>query len=487
MNPLEEVLGALRGARWLGHVGGLAAYGMLALAGMGGELAWLPAVFLAGALLGVELLLSLADARGRRLRAIARQAVPVQSLDPAQRQALQQGLLSLPGRALGRSALAWAAACAGLRLVGVSWPGALLLLAAGAPLAGLLQARVLALRVQRALPYFELGADPAAALAPWLPSLNRRLWSAALWPLGVALAPVAALAWLGQAPSLALLGADALLGLAAAAACAAALRRSLEEPLDALHDALHRLAQGDPSAPLAVTDAGLLGRLAQEGRAAMHDVGRRERAWRQWGQPLPPGATGGATAATLRPVAVLALRWDGAAAALASLDPVARLGALKRLAQAFEKAVAAQGGWVAEAGPGRWVAVWGAAWAVPEPVQGALAAAWDLGSLLPVLAQQSILRDAIRMDWGLGLASGMAACGLGGAQGRDHLGVQGGPWDEAWALARAEGPWLDERSAGAAKAPFAATLGPQGLKLSQGPDIQVLPGLTLGFEPGQRL
>jgi HAMP domain-containing protein len=413
-------------------------------------------------------------------------ALPVQSLTPAERQELQQGLLGLPQRALLRSLVAWGLACLALRGVGVSGPGILLLLAAGAPLAALLQRLVLGLRVQRVLPYFDLGADPSGALEAWLPPLAQRLRFSVLWPLGVALAPLTALVLLGQAPGPLVLGGSALLGLAAAAACVAALRSALEEPLDALHEALKRLAQGDAGAPLTVSDAGLLGRLVQDGRAALQSVGRREQAWRQFGQPLAPGVQA-QTQPGSRPVAVLALRWPGASAALARLDPMVRLGALKRLAQAFEKAVMAQGGWVMEAGTGQWVAVWGAPLASASAVQGALAAAWDLQSLLPVLVQQWRLRDGLGLDWGLALASGQAACGIGGAQGRERFSVQGGPLDEALALAKEGGPWLDERSAGAAQAPFAATLLPQGLKLTQGPDVQVLPGLSLGFEPGQRL
>jgi hypothetical protein len=133
------------------------------------------------------------------------------------------------------------------------------------------------------------------------------------------------------------------------------------------------------------------------------------------------------------------------------------------------------------------VAAWGAPLPSADPVQAALAAAWDLQALLPVLAQQARLRDGVDLAWGLGLASGQAAGGLGGAQGAERFSLQGGPLDEALSLAQAGGAWLDERSAGAAKAPFAATLLPQGLKLTQGPDVQVLPGLSLGFEPGQRL
>lgn len=485
------------------------AYFLLAAAGLGGDLAWTAALFLAPALVVVELLAGLADRRTRRLEALAARALPVQSLAAPEREALQAGLLALPGRTqrrvlwvwglavplflpvviVGFSALLAAALGAPLPKVSafpVSWGGMLLVLAAGLPPAVLLPRLVLDLRLRRALPYFDLGADPAAVLAPWLPSLAGRVRRALLAPLVVALAPLLALALLGQAAEPGTEVAAAALGLLAVAACAAALRSAVEEPLDPLGEALQRLAQGETVAALAVADAGLLGRLVQDGRAALKAVAGREQAWRHFGGPPPPGADP-VVQSGLRPVAVLALRWQGVEAALRPLAPLARLRALKRVALVFEKAVGAQGGWVLEASPGRWVAVWGAPWPLPEPGQGALAAAWALRSLLPVLAQQGRLRDGFGMDWGLGMASGQAACGLGGAQGGERFSLQGGPLDEALVLAVGGGPWLDERSAGAAKSPFAATLLPQGLQLTQGPDVQVLPGLGLGFEPGQRL
>jgi hypothetical protein len=189
-----------------------------------------------------------------------------------------------------------------------------------------------------------------------------------------------------------------------------------------------------------------------------------------------------------RPVAVLVLRWHRVTEALAPLAPPARLALLRRLATATQKVLDTQGAWLMEATADRWVAVWGAPQPDPSPVKGALAAAWELQGLLPVLQQQMKLRDNISLNFGLALASGQAACGLGGAQGRDRYGLQGGPLDEALRLAElGGGAWLDERSATAAQAPYAAQVLAQGLRLSAGPSVDVGPGLTLGFAPGQRL
>lgn len=486
MNPLAELLDAARGARWLGHLAGLAAYAALAFCGFGGELAWTAVLFLAPALLVVELGLGRADRRTRRLRALS-QGVLLQSLPQAERDELQSGLLGLPRRALWRAVLAWTLACLALPLLGVTWAGALLLFSAGAPLSALLQALVLGLRLRRGLAYFELGPDPAGALQPWLAPLGRRLRWTVLAPGLVALAPLAALAWLGQAVDPLVFGAAALLGLAAAVASVAALRISVEEPLKDLLDALKGLGSGQGDASLAVADSGLLGSLMQEGRRALKTLAQRDLQWQRYGRPLA-GAVPDQDGVAMRPVAVLVLKWFRVTEALAPLAPSARLALLRRLATAAQKALDAQGAWVLEAGAERWVAVWGAPWADPAPVKKALAAAWELQGLLPVLRQQLRLRDQVSLDFGLALASGQAACGVGGPQGRDRYSLQGGPLDEALRLAElGGGAWLDERSAAAAQSPYAAQVLSQGLRLSAGPTVDVGPGLTLGFAPGERL
>jgi hypothetical protein len=486
VTPLAELLDAARGARWLGHLAGLAAYAVLAFCGLGGPLAWTAVLFLAPALLLVELGLGLADRRTRRLRVLGK-GVLLQSLSPADRDELQAGLLGLPRRAQWRAVLAWLLACAVVPLLGVSWAGALLLFSAGAPLSAILQVLVLGLRVRRALPYFELGPDPAAALQPWLAPLGQRLRWTVLAPGLVALAPLAALAALGQAVDPLVFGAAALLGLAAAVSGVAALRSSVEEPLRDLRDALAGLASGRTEAALAVGDGGLVGSLMQEGRRALTALGQRDQHWQRYGRLLA-GAAPPQDGVAMRPVAVLALRWFGVTQALAPLAPAARLAVLRRLATAAQKPLDAQGAWVMEATAGHWVAVWGAPQADGSAVMHALSAAWELQALLPVLQQQLRLRDKVSVEFGLAVASGQAACGVGGAQGRERYGLQGGPLDEALRLAElGGGAWLDERSAAAAKAPFAAQVLAQGLRLSGGPSMDVGPGLTLGFAPGERL
>ncbi|HTB35271.1 MAG TPA: hypothetical protein VK842_10435, partial [bacterium] len=126
MVPLAELLDAARGARWLGHLAGLAAYAVLAFCGFGGTLAWTAALFLAPALLIVELGLGVADRRGRRLRSLSKGAL-IQSLPASERSELQSGLLGLPRRAQWRAVLAWLLACLCMPLLGLTWAGALLL------------------------------------------------------------------------------------------------------------------------------------------------------------------------------------------------------------------------------------------------------------------------------------------------------------------------------------------------------------------------
>jgi adenylate cyclase len=485
MVPLAELLDAARGARWLGHLAGLGAYAVLAFCGLGGPLAWTAVLFLAPTLLVVELGLGLADRRTRRLKALSRGAL-LQSLPEADRAELRSGLLGLPRWAQWRALLAWLLACLCLPLLGLTWAGALLLFSAGAPLSALLQVLVLGLRLRRALPYLDLGPDPAEALKPWLAPLGQRLRWTVLAPGLVALAPLAALAVLGQAVDPLVFAAAALLGLSAAVASVAALRSSVEEPLRDLRDALKGLANGQTDAALPVGDSGLLGSLMVEGRRALLVLGQRDLQWQRYGRPL--AGVPAQDSVAMRPVAVLALRWFRVTEALAPLAPAARLALLRRLATAAQKALDSQGAWVMEATAERWVAVWGAPQADPSPVKNALAAAWELQGLLPVLQQQLRLRDKVGLEFGLALASGQAACGLGGPQGRDRYGIQGGPLDEALRLAElGGGAWLDERSAAAAQAPYAAQVLAQGLRLSAGPSVDVGPGLSLGFAPGQLL
>src|SRR5690606_22519733 len=130
---------------------------------------------------------------------------------------------------------------------------------------------------------------------------------------------------------------------------------------------------------------------------------------------------------------------------------------------------------------GEVLAVWGAPFAPEGAVQGALGAAWDLQSLLPVLARQSAQRDGLSLRWGIGVASGQATAGLAGPRGRERYSVQGPPIDEAKALAaRGEGAWVDERSAGSAQAPYGVQVGSEGIRLVQGPQASPVDVVSLG-------
>jgi hypothetical protein len=78
--------------------------------------------------------------------------------------------------------------------------------------------------------------------------------------------------------------------------------------------------------------------------------------------------------------------------------------------------------------------------------------------------------------------------GLVGPKGRQRYSVLSGPVSEVRGLAQREaGPWLDERSAGAAKAPFAVQILELGAQLIAGPEPEPPSAADLGFSPGEKL
>ena len=165
-----------------------------------------------------------------------------------------------------------------------------------------------------------------------------------------------------------------------------------------------------------------------------------------------------------------------------------QLSTLNRFYEAVNDAVDKAQGSVLFIGEGRVLAIWGAPLADEHPVQGALTAAWGLQAALKVWSNQQRLRGGEAVTWGLGVASGQATVGLVGPRQKQHYGVLGGAADEVQSLARREGgPWLDERSAGAAKAPFAVQILGQGPQLIAGPEPALPDAAALGFTPGERL
>jgi len=189
-----------------------------------------------------------------------------------------------------------------------------------------------------------------------------------------------------------------------------------------------------------------------------------------------------------RPVAVLSARWLDAEASLKGAEPRVRLAALSRFYEGVQDAVDRHQGCTFQLDDGHVLAVWGAPYSPDGAVQGALGAAWELQSLLPVLARQLQQRDGVACQWGLGIASGQATAGLAGPRGRERYSVQGGPVPEARLLStRPAGAWLDERSAGAAQAPFGVSIAGDGARLIQGPLPPEPSAEALGFKPGERL
>jgi len=190
----------------------------------------------------------------------------------------------------------------------------------------------------------------------------------------------------------------------------------------------------------------------------------------------------------LRPVAVLECAWHNIDAVTKGLEAPQRLSAMNRFYEIVQDAVDKAHGAVLDLGEGRVLACWGAPLVDERAVQGALAAAWSLQAQLKVWASQQRLRGGDAVQWGLGVASGQATVGLLGPRGRQRYSVLGGPVSEVQGLARREaGPWVDERSAGSARAPFAVQITVQGPLLCAGPEPEAPSAADLGFSPGERL
>jgi hypothetical protein len=493
MNIVLDTLASARNLRWLGHALGLGSYLALCGAGYGGELAWAAAVPAAAALLTLELLFSLFDARARRLKRLAPTAFPFKKMDAGDRAFLQDALGSLPHLSVGRSLAVWALAAAGLKFWGLSWAGLSLLLCAGAAPAAFAQGLGNAVMLSRVLPFFYFEEGYAQGLSRWLPSLGERLSFSIQVPVLILLPPLAALVVLGLPLSFPLLGVLSALALLWAFACAKLLHPLVEQPLLDLRSALERLKQGDLDALLDVTDGGAVGQATEAYNQALRAVDRRLFLLEKFHHAVLPGRSEDVLNdlrldGERRPVAVLCARWIDAEAGLRAKEPRERLSALSRFYEGVQDAVDRHQGCTFVLDDGFVLAVWGAPFGPDGAVQGALGAAWELQTLLPVLGRQLQQRDGVTFKWGLGVASGQASAGLAGPRGRERYSVHGGPVPEARALsAREGGAWLDERSAGAAQAPFGVTISGEGARLIDGPQPPAPDPAALGFQPGERL
>jgi adenylate cyclase len=283
-------------------------------------------------------------------------------------------------------------------------------------------------------------------------------------------------------------------GCIAIAGTAWTLESLVAEPIEDLQQALHRFGQGDLQALLDVTSGDEVGHATETYNKTLRAVDRRFFVLERFGHAVAPAKSeqlfeGGLRLdGELRAIAVLECSWHNVDAATKGQEPVARLATLNRFYETVQDAVDKAQGAVLQAGEGRVLAVWGAPLADEQAVQGALAAAWTLKSTLKVWASQQFLRGGSAVHWGLGLASGQATVGLVGPKGRQRYTVLGGPVSEVRGLAQREGgPWIDERSAGAARQPFAVQILAEGAQLVAGPEPEGPSAADLGFTPGERL
>lgn len=498
MNLVLDTLRSRRSARWVAHsLGLLATLGLLALSGLG----WREALR-AGAILGCsialfELCAMLVDARARRLQALAPAVFPLKKLEEGERAFVQDSLLDLAPASALRAQLAWATAALALALFDAPLLSSLAAAGLGLPVSAWGQYLINTAMVQRVLPFFYFKDGYAEGFGKRLPSLERRYQQLALVSLSVALCyPVLTSLWstpLSLGVSLWLLA----WALAAALGGVSTLRAIAIEPLIDLQLALGRFKDGDFAAILDVTSGDEVGELTERYNKAVRAVDRRIFVLENFGPQVLPGKSD-----TLftdlrldgeeRQVVILVCRWHDAAAALASLAPPARLAALTRFVDLTYDAVNAQGGCIEGVEDGRVVAWFNAPLAHADPGSAAVDAAWSIAKGLEVFCNQRRMRGEPVPDWGLGVASGLAVCGLMGPPGRRRYACVG----EAPSLARD----LAQGSQGQVllcQDTAAALVG--GRKAEEGSDAWVLTQAVeapapdknalnaLGFNPGERL
>ena len=499
MNLLLDFLQSRRSLRYLGHgLGLLAGLGLGWLLGAARGDIFIQALSFAGFLLGLEIVLSLFDVKKRRLKRLAPNCFPLKNMSAEDRSFVQHTLGASTRRAFWRVVAVWVLALLGvgfLRYFKIGFAAQdVLLLSLALPISALTQTYGLDVTLKRVLPFFYFETDYAKNFNVWLPTLGDRLRSFMAAPLAIAFIPAGAAFMLAEP-----LGLGALLWIAAWAALAVlastwVLQSLISEPIQDLQQALHRFGQGDLQALLDVTSGDEVGQVTETYNKTLRAVDRRLFVLERFGHAVAPGKSdqlfeGGLRLdGELRSIAVLECSWHDVDAATKGLEPGARLSTLNRFYEVIQDAVDKNHGAVLQVGDGRVLACWGAPLPDDQAVQRCLGAAWSLTSQLKVWASQQFLRSGTRAGWGLGVASGQATAGLVGPRGRQAYTVMGGPVSEAHALAqRVAGPWIDERSAAAARTPFSVQIVEQGALLCAGPEPEIPAAADLGFSPGQRL
>ena len=497
MNLLLDFLKTRRSVRWLSHLLGiLAGAGILGFAGETWSLAGQKAGAAVVVVLVLEVLVSLGDAKQRRLKRIAPDCFPLKNLGSADRDFVQRTLARSPQAAFWRTAGVWVLALFGMGLLGAHGPlyRDAMFVSLAAPIAALTAGWGGHLTLKRVLPFFYFEEDYAKNLGVWLPSLALRLRRSVVAPVVVVVLPLLAAFGLALPLSLPALVWIAAWGVATGLGAMWVLDSLAIEPITHLNEALRRFGHGDLQALLDVTSGDEIGHATEAYNKTLRAVDKRFFVLENFGHSVAPGKSDALFEGGLRldgekrAVALMEVAWHNAGASTKALEAPLQLSTLNRFYEAVQDAVEKAQGGVLHLGEGRVLAIWGAPLADEQPVNGALAAAWSLQATLKVWANQQRLRGGEAPQWGLGVSTGQATVGLVGPKHKQRYSVLGGPADEVQALAqRGGGPWLDERSAAAAKAPFAVQISQTGPQLIAGPEPEAPSAEALGFSPGSKL
>ena len=329
-----DTLRSRRSLRWLGHGLGLAAVLGFLWIDSPDNRPFATALWAALALSALEALLSLADARARKLAALAPGAFPFKNLSEDDRLLVQESLLGIPKKSALRAGLAWALSSGLLLGAMLAWGRAdlgvqaMAGLALGLPVSAVTQYLGNTVFGRRVAPFYYFEGDSPDELSKHLPSLGQRFLRLSLLPWAILLpAPLAAAAF--QAHFSAWLWAWLLLwALAAALGARRVFSDVVVAPIEDLGSALGKLGEGKYDGLLDVTSGDELGVATNRFNKALRATDRRFFIRENFGHALPEAFQAGLLEGGLkldgeqRLVVVLACRMLNGAGPCRRLQPL---------------------------------------------------------------------------------------------------------------------------------------------------------------------
>jgi hypothetical protein len=436
-----DTLRSRRSFRWLGH--GL---GIIAISGLEWNYGWwLPwDIGIVVALVFAEVLLSLLDFNGRRLKVLAPGAFPFKNLSEDDRSFVQDTLLTIPKTSALRACGTWVAATVFSFFlsnfvavhVKFSLVEAFGIYLFGASVSAIAQYLGNTAMGRRVAPFYYFEGDTPDALSKRMPSLSKRFAQLALFPLLVAL-PVLATSRENFSSWVCLW--VALWALAVLIAAKRVFQDIVVAPIEDLGSALGKFGSDDYNSLLDVTSGDELGVTTNRYNKAVRATDRRFFVAENFGHSVPKALVedlfeGGLKLdGETREVSVLVIRF---------LNSEAPPAYFNRFCEVAQGPLDKFGACLEELSLSGMVAVFNAPLKIENPGHAAALCAWAIKEALQVFRNQQRMQNSVDLPFALGIAFGPAQVGLVGPRGRQVYKTFGKPAIEARSLASQEGFWI---------------------------------------------